>query len=131
MIKTERPVILVKEDFDLLTNYIRSTKQLKVPDRQNMQKLTEEIEKAKIVSKEKLPEGVVRINSKVKVKDKGSDRIMEFQLVLPEAADIRQNKISILAPIGTALIGFCKGQHVSWEVPAGKRNFIILDVENG
>src|SRR5688572_12985912 len=120
MIKKEKPVILAKEDFDLLTNYLRSTKQLKVPDRQNMQKLTEEIEKAQIVSKEKLPEGIVRLNSKVKVKDKSSGRIMEFQLVLPEAADIRQNKLSILAPIGTALIGFCKGQDISWEVPAGR-----------
>jgi regulator of nucleoside diphosphate kinase len=49
--------------------------------------------------------------------------------VLPGRADIRQRKISVLSPIGTALIGFRKGQQVQWKVPAGKRTFTIVDVK--
>jgi regulator of nucleoside diphosphate kinase len=55
---------------------------------------------------------------------------MAITIVLPQKADIKQKKVSVLAPIGTALIGFRKGQKVSWEVPAGKKDFMIMDVKN-
>jgi regulator of nucleoside diphosphate kinase len=55
---------------------------------------------------------------------------MEFMLVTPDKADIKAKRISIMAPIGTALIGFRKGQQVNWQVPAGKRTFTILEVIN-
>jgi regulator of nucleoside diphosphate kinase len=50
--------------------------------------------------------------------------------VLPQQADIKKKKISVLAPIGTALIGFRKGRKVSWNVPAGKKDFKIMEVTN-
>ena len=51
-------------------------------------------------------------------------------LVTSDKADIKQRKISVLAPIGTALIGFRKGQQVAWHVPSGKKTFTIVDVSN-
>jgi regulator of nucleoside diphosphate kinase len=73
---------------------------------------------------------VVRLNSTVKVKaiDKGT--ILELVLVTPDKADIRNGRISVMAPIGTALIGFRKGAEVKWDVPAGKKTFMILEVVN-
>jgi regulator of nucleoside diphosphate kinase len=50
--------------------------------------------------------------------------------VMPEQADIGQQKVSILSPMGTALIGFRKGEEVLWQVPAGMKRFRILDVVN-
>jgi len=51
-------------------------------------------------------------------------------LVMPGAADIRQRKISIMAPIGTALLGFRQGQVVRWQVPSGRKKFTIVEVAN-
>ena len=55
---------------------------------------------------------------------------MELMLVTPDKADIKEKRISVMAPIGTALIGFRKGQKVKWQVPAGKKTFTILEVIN-
>ena len=55
---------------------------------------------------------------------------MELKVVTPEKANIRQRLISIMSPVGTALIGFRKGQRVKWNVPGGKKVFTILEVRN-
>ena len=52
-------------------------------------------------------------------------------IVLPDKADIKERKISIMSPIGTALIGFRQGENVKWQVPSGKKTFTILEVNNG
>ena len=73
---------------------------------------------------------MVRLNSKVRINAEDKDEIMELMLVTPDKADIREKRISILEPIGTALLGFRQGQKVKWQVPAGKRTFTILEVVN-
>ena len=55
---------------------------------------------------------------------------MELMIVTPDRANIKEKKISIMAPIGTALIGFRQGQKVKWKVPAGYKMFTILEVSN-
>jgi regulator of nucleoside diphosphate kinase len=50
--------------------------------------------------------------------------------VTPDKANIKEQKISIFAPIGTALIGFRRGQKINWQVPAGKKTFTIVEVSN-
>jgi regulator of nucleoside diphosphate kinase len=50
--------------------------------------------------------------------------------VTPDKADIKEKKVSVMAPLGTALIGFKKGQRVKWQMPAGKKTFTILEVIN-
>jgi len=92
--------------------------------------LKAELRKAMLVSKESFPEDVIRLNSKIKIKDAGKNNVMELMLVMPDKADLREKKISVMAPVGTALFGFRKGQKVSWQVPAGKRTFQIVDVIN-
>jgi regulator of nucleoside diphosphate kinase len=55
---------------------------------------------------------------------------MELMIVLPDKADIKERKISILSTIGTALIRFRQGKNIRWQVPSGKKTFTILDVNN-
>ena len=55
---------------------------------------------------------------------------MELILVTPDKADIKNRKVSVMAPVGAALIGFQQGNEVSWEVPSGKKKFTILEVIN-
>jgi len=58
------------------------------------------------------------------------DDLMELMLVTPDKADIKKRKISIMAPIGAALIGFRQGEKVKWSVPGGKKTFTIVEVIN-
>jgi len=82
------------------------------------------------VSKEDFPIDVVRLNSTVKVRAEDQDDLMELMLVTPDKADIKKRKISIMAPIGAALIGFRQGEKVKWSVPGGKKTFTIVEVIN-
>lgn len=70
------------------------------------------------------------LNSRVKIKEDTNDKIMEFIVVTPEKANVKEKKISVMAPIGAALIGFRQGQQVKWQVPSGKKTFTIMEVSN-
>jgi regulator of nucleoside diphosphate kinase len=123
-------VILLKEDFEILNSYVKNQHGMQVNEKENFSKLYGEIKKAQIVDPEDFPSNVVRLGSTVKVKDLETKKDLEITIVLPQQADIKQKKISVLAPIGTALIGFRKGRKVSWNVPAGKKDFKIMEVTN-
>ena len=123
-------VILLKKDFEILNNYVKNLHGMQVNEKENFRKLSQELQKAELVSVDDFPNDVVRLDSTVVVRDIQTNRDMTITIVMPASADIKQKKVSVLAPIGTALIGFRKGQKVSWEVPAGKKDFIIMHVEN-
>lgn len=124
------PVILLKNDFEILNGYVKNLQGMQVNEKENFSKLYQEIKKATVVEPADFPGDVVRLNSTVVVRDLKTKRDMTIRIVLPQHADIKQKKVSVLAPIGTALIGFRKGQTVSWEVPSGKKDFMIADVSN-
>ena len=123
-------LVLLKDDYKLLNSYLNGLYGKSAFDRRNAEELTTELKRAKLVSKGAFPRDVVRLNSTVKIKADGKDEIMELMLVTPDKADIKQKKISIMAPIGTALIGFKQGQKVKWQVPAGTKTFTIMEVIN-
>lgn len=91
--------------------------------------LQHEIKSAQIVSDDTITEYVIQLNSRFEVVELNSDRRMNFQLVLPHQADLKQNKISILSPLGVALIGFRKGMTVEWVLPGGLKKLQINHVE--
>jgi len=124
------PVILLKHDFEILNAHVKNLQGMQVNEKENFSKLSQELKKAKIVDPEDFPPDVVRLDSTVVIKDLQTNREMTITIVLPQKADIKQKKVSVLAPIGTALIGFGKGQKVSWEVPSGKKDFKIMEVSN-
>jgi regulator of nucleoside diphosphate kinase len=123
-------VILLKKDFEILNNYVKNLHGMQVNEKENFTKLSEELQKAKLVNEDEFPNDIVRLDSTVVIRDIPTNRDMTITIVMPASADIKQKKVSVLAPIGTALIGFRKGQKVSWEVPAGKKDFMIMNVEN-
>ena len=123
-------LVVTKDDYDVIVSCLKETRLKSAFDRKNVEELQAELKKALVVAKEEFPEDVVRINSRVKIKEENKDSIMEVVLVTPEKADIKEKKISIMAPVATALIGFRKGQKVKWKVPAGTKTFLIVDVDN-
>ncbi|HKG05241.1 MAG TPA: GreA/GreB family elongation factor [Pedobacter sp.] len=121
--KEHNPVIITQEDLDLLKPYISRIK----PNSSEMS-LSAELSRAVVVKGDAFPAHAIRLNSKVWIEEQKTGSIMELTIVLPHHADIKQKKVSILTPIAAALIGFRKGEVVSWEVPAGMKEFKIVDV---
>ena len=130
MKKIKNNLVLRKDDYSLLVSYLNNARRQSNFDRRNAEELTAELKKATVVNKNDFPEDVVRLNSKVRIKPEGKSEEMELILVTPDKANIKEKKISIMAPIGTALIGFRQGQKVKWKVPAGNKTFMILEVSN-
>lgn len=130
MITTNNELVLRTDDYKLLISFLSGANPQTTFDRHNADALHSELKKAKLVDKEDFPADVVRINSTVWVKAEEMDGVMQLVLVTPDKANIKERKISVMSPIGTALIGFRKGQKVKWRVPAGERTFAILEVNN-
>jgi regulator of nucleoside diphosphate kinase len=127
MKELENQLLIAHEDYEFLSNYIRPVVAF---DRKNAALLLKEIGKATILKKEELPQDVVRLNSRVVIKEESRNKVMELVLVVPEKADIHQNMISIFAPLGVALIGFKQGEKVNCTTPKGNTSFTILQVHN-
>lgn len=87
-----------------------------------------ELARACIVEPDELPGDVVTMGSTIWFRDPESDEVEQYTLVLPSEADVVRDRISILAPIGTALLGYRLGDTVEWRVPAGKRRMEIVKV---
>lgn len=78
-----------------------------------------ELERAEIVEPEQIPANVVTMNSTVRFKVASSEEEFEYTLVYPKDADGSKNKISILAPVGSAMIGLKEGDEIEWPKPGG------------
>ncbi len=95
---------------------------------ERIEELGAELDRATIVEIDKLPQDIVTMNSKVCLKDMDTGKDEIYQVVYPEDADIEQNRISILAPIGTAILGYKVGDIIEWKVPAGFRRLKIKKI---
>ena len=84
-----------------------------------------ELEHAIVMPVGEIPHGVVTMGARVQVRDLGSGRIEGYQLVYPREADPAAHRISVLAPLGTALLGNSEGDTVEWQTPGGTRCFRI------
>ena len=89
-------------------------------------RLRDEIERARVVPM--LPPETVGLDSTVDVLDLDSREVDRFTLTLPDRADAAQGRLSILAPLGTALLGYSIGDEFAWEMPGGVRRLRIQQV---
>lgn len=94
-------------------------------DREDLALLGEEIERAIEVEPSDLPADVVTLNSTVRVTDLESGATSDYTIVLPGEGNYDAGKISVLAPLGTALLGYRVGDEIEWEVPRGVRRLRI------
>ncbi|MBB4092035.1 nucleoside diphosphate kinase regulator [Ochrobactrum pecoris] len=94
------------------------------------EELMVELDRAKVVPAKRLPQNVIHMGSTVEFRSNdGQER--RVTLVYPGEADIAQGKISILTPIGTALIGLAPGQSISWSARDGKQHELnVLSVSD-
>lgn len=102
---------------DALFERIRT--QVKPPS--TLSVLERELAQAVVVSPEQVPPTVVTMNSEVQVVDLETDERRSLTVVFPSMSGIEAGRISVLAPLGTALLGSCEGASVAWQTPRGTR----------
>eukprot|EP01133_Synstelium_polycarpum_P016456 gene16456-19570_t len=122
--KTEQ-LVITKKEYDLLLNHLKLSSRL---SDFNKNKLHNELKTAKVVSKQDLPEDAIVIDAMVTIRDVESKQEFTFHLVAPEQANMKLNKLSVLAPIGIALLGYTSGALVDWEMPNGVKKFEVVKV---
>ena len=102
-----------------------------IPDehqKDNLERLSEDLERATVVDARDIPPDVVTINSTLKLRDLDSGEEMVFTVVSPSNADVSQGRVSLLAPVGSAVVGYRSGDVVEWRVPAGLKRLKIEKV---
>ena len=122
-------IYVTNSDRDRLANMIELTREQ--DDRANFMyvgKLEGELESAEVVAPDDIPPDVVTMRSKVKLKDLDTDEERIYSIVFPSEADLDEGKISILAPLATALLGYKRGNVVEVEAPSRLRRLLISEI---
>jgi len=120
----DTPIVLSTGIYDLLKDHLRRRKLSKY----NEAKLELELKDAKQVLRNDLPADVVTVDTNVKVKELESGKEFSYKLVAPARARRKNNTLSILSPIGVAILGYTQGAVVQWEMPEGIKQYQIEEV---
>jgi regulator of nucleoside diphosphate kinase len=119
------PNITISElDVDRLERLLEQVSSKVLP---GIEALETEIGRAKILAPQKMPKDVVTMNSEVKFKVSGSTDTFDLTLVYPKDLDSSGKKISILAPVGSAMIGLKEGDSIEWPKPGGGIMNVTID----
>ena len=124
----KRTIYISSFDKERLMRLIENSDNYNNPDKNYLKELEKELDRGKIIEPKNIPHNAITMNSKVRLKDLDSGEKITYMLVFPDEADISKNKISILAPIGTALIGYRVGDIIEWKVPAGLRKLKVEEI---
>ncbi len=110
-----RKIYITESDKQKLQKLIDS--QINDINKEYITELEAELKRAETVSPGEIPNDVVTMNSKVLLLTDGVEE--EISLVYPDEADVEKNRISVLSPIGTAILGYAEGDMLEWNVPGG------------
>jgi regulator of nucleoside diphosphate kinase len=97
-------------------------------NREYLNRLEEELERAETVEPQEVSPDVITMRSKVRLKDLRTGEEVVYSLVFPTEADFSAGKISVLAPVGTAMLGYRRGDVIEWVVPSGLRRLRVEEV---
>jgi len=95
----------------------------------DLKALTQELRRAVIVDPKNVFSDVITMNSRAEMRDLDSGETVAFTLVFPSEANIDEEKISVLAPIGAGMLGYRVGDEFEWNVPGGLRRMKVTKVE--
>lgn len=123
-----RDIYITEYDLSRLKELLQVGLSFAERDRESLERLQEELDRAHIVEPRAIPHDVVTMNSRVRLKDLETNEEKAYTLVFPSEADLSQQKISVLAPIGTAILGYRIGDSVEWRVPAGVKKVCIDEI---
>lgn len=122
------PIVITKKDYARLKQLVDLNDMKSKSGGEYIQRLYIELERAKKVAPEKVDPDVVTMNTVIDFVDVATKKSRQVKLVYPEQADMNKGWVSILAPIGTALLGYRRGDVIEWDVPTGRKQFMIKEI---
>ena len=124
----KRHIFVTEHDRRRLTELLSVAGAFNYRDRNDLKSLEAELQRAKVVESRDVPKNVVTMNTRLRFVDLDDRSETEVTLVFPNDANISEGKMSVLSPIGTALLGYAKGDVIEWTVPSGTRRIQIADI---
>ncbi len=123
-----KPIQITAFDLERLKKLLQDAQRTSYRKSAYLSHLQTELQRAEVVESRKVSASVVTMNSKVCLEDVDTGEEGVYTVVFPEEANAGQGKISILAPIGTAMLGYEVGDIFEWDVPAGKRRWRVKQI---
>lgn len=112
---TQEPrIVVTSTDMERLRTLIDTT------SGDQAETLDAELLRAEVVEPSEVAPDVVTMNSRVQYRDEDTQELREVTLSYPQDASLEQGRVSVLAPVGGALLGLSVGQEIEWEQPGGK-----------
>ena len=125
---SKKLIYITDNDIKRLRELIEKVKTLDHEDKKYLKELRDELNKGEVVSSKDIPPNIITMNSKVRLRNMTTPKEMVCCLVFPEDSNADQGKISIFAPIGTALLGYKVGDIIEWKVPAGLMKLKVEEI---
>jgi regulator of nucleoside diphosphate kinase len=124
----DRTIYITRFDLERLEDLLSGVREFSYRDRGDIEELEAELQEGTLVDSKNVPPTVVTMNSRVELIDVDEKKPMIFTLTFPRDADIDTGKLSVISPVGTAILGHSEGDIIEWRVPAGDRRFRIEKV---
>ena len=124
----QRDVLLTDIDSSRLQSLIEGSKLRDMRDVGSAEMLERHLDEADVMPATHIHPDVVTMDSEVLVTDIGSGEAFSFHVVFPRSADASEGRISVLEPLGMAVLGRSVGDRIKWEAPGGLRTLRVEDV---
>jgi regulator of nucleoside diphosphate kinase len=124
----KRPIHITSHDKRVLEDQLARTEAMRSAPRTDLKALAEELKRAVVVDPQDVPGDVITMNSRAEMLDLDTGETVTFTLVFPLYANIDEEKISVLAPIGTGMLGYRVGDEFEWPVPGGVRRMRVKQI---
>ena len=125
----KNPIYITSQDKRRLEELLAEVSVSDPRQRGDLKLLEEELRRAVIVEPKEIPGDVITMNSRAEMRDLESGETVAFTLVFPSEANIDEEKISVLAPIGAGMLGYRVGDEFEWNVPGGLRRMKVTKVD--
>jgi len=123
---SERTIFITAEDRKRLEAILM--RPMADRDREDVRELVIELQRATVVPAAEIPPDVITMNSRARLLDLDQNETLDYTLAYPQDADFSQGRISVIAPIGAALLGYRVGDEIQWAVPGGTRRLRVEEV---
>ncbi|HEY9560127.1 MAG TPA: nucleoside diphosphate kinase regulator [Anseongella sp.] len=124
----EPSITVTNHDYEKLLECIQNARYASNIPTMAITKLGDELKKALRVPSDKVTTNVITMNSRVAIEDVATGREFELTIVYPQHANIAEKRVSVLAPMGTALLGYTEGSVVEWEMPNGMKKLLVKKI---
>jgi len=125
---TDKPIFITENDMNRLRGLMKSSRESLKTDEKYLHLLEVELNKAHLVKSTQISSDVITMHSEVHLRDMNTNEETTYRIVYPNQADADKGYVSILAPIGTALLGYSVGDVIEWNVPAGVAKWKVVKI---